>query len=84
VLEKPAIDPWTLPPAQALPYWPLGINFDMHVYLTTSERPFDVFMEGTSGISDNDLPHFVWSNITYGNYKEHRVIDFDVKFPQVS
>lgn len=79
-------DPTKLPPAQVVPYWPLGSNLDMHVYLSNSPRT-DVFsrlayphLKG----KDADLPHFTWQNITYGDYNDYRVIDFEVKFPEVS
>lgn len=74
-----AVDPWSLPPTQADPYWPLGLSLDMHVYLSTSPN-------GDVDRKDNDesLPHFVWENITYGDYNDHRVLNFEVKFPDVS
>ena len=74
-----AVDPWSLPPTQADPYWPLGISLDMYVYLSTSP-------DGDAYRKDNDegLPHFLWENITYGDYNDHRVLNFEVKFPDVS
>lgn len=74
-----AVDPWTLPPTQADPYWPLGLSLDMHVYLSTSPNG-DVYLKD----SDEGLPHFMWENITYGDYNDHRVLNFEVKFPDVS
>ncbi|KAF9567398.1 cleft lip and palate transmembrane 1 [Agrocybe pediades] len=52
----------------------MGLNLDMHVFLSTSPLPVAQPQEG--------LPHFVWNNITYGEYNDHRVIDFEVKFPE--
>uniref|UniRef100_A0A8H7XXW1 Cleft lip and palate associated transmembrane protein n=1 Tax=Psilocybe cubensis TaxID=181762 RepID=A0A8H7XXW1_PSICU len=78
------VDPSSLPPTTITPYWPLGLSLDMHVYFSTSSTP-DVFSKWTSEHrtdKDHNLPHFVWNNITYGDYNDHRVIDFDVKFPE--
>ena len=55
----------------------------MHVYLSTSPNG-DVFTEWTSTYRNNrdeGLPQFVWKNITYGNYADNRVINFDIDFP---
>ncbi|KAF8969373.1 cleft lip and palate associated transmembrane protein [Flammula alnicola] len=85
VVNRVPVDPWTLPPAEAVPYWPLGLSLDMHVYLSTSPKG-DVFSKWTSAYRedrDKDLPHFVWNNITYGDYNDHRIVNFDVKFPDV-
>ncbi len=57
----------------------------MHVHLSTSPRG-DVFSKGTvSYRRDNEagLPHFVWENITLGNYGDSRVANYDIKFPEV-
>jgi len=70
-----AADPRSLPPVQIVPYWPMGLNLDMHVFLSTSPLPVVQPQEG--------LPHFVWKNITYGDYNDNRVIDLEVKFPEV-
>ncbi|KAF8165660.1 cleft lip and palate associated transmembrane protein [Crassisporium funariophilum] len=83
--EQGTIDPWTLPPTTALPDWPLGVKLDMHVYLSTSPNG-DVFSKWTSAYRknrDEELPQFVWKNITYGDYNDARVVDFNVKFPDV-
>ncbi|KAL4263239.1 CLPTM1 family protein [Pleurotus pulmonarius] len=79
------VDPRSLPAAQALPAWPLGIPLDMHVYLSTA--PYgDVFSRlWTSGYRKDDdegLPNFVWKNITWGNWNDARVEEFDIKFPE--
>ena len=58
----------------------------MHVYLSTLSVT-NVFAKWSSAFRkdrDEGLPHLVWKNITYGNYKDHRVANFDVKFPEVS
>jgi hypothetical protein len=84
--ETPDIDPLLLPPVDAIPYWPLGVTFDMHVYLSTLPK-LDVYTKWTSAYRknmDEGLPHFVWENITYGNYNDHRVTNFMVDFPEVS
>jgi hypothetical protein len=84
-VPQATVDPWSLPPTQAEPYWPLGLSLDMHVYLSTSPNG-DVFSKWTSAYRknrDEDLPHFVWENITYGDYNDHRVVDFEVNFPDV-
>lgn len=64
--------------AQAFPAWPLGIPLAMHVYITTSPRG-DVF----SAKQRDSLPHFVWDNITFGDWSDSRTVDYDVKLPEV-
>ncbi|KAJ3559212.1 hypothetical protein NM688_g478 [Phlebia brevispora] len=62
---------------QAFPSWPLGIPLAMHVYITTS--PYgDVF----SGRERDTLPHFVWDNITFGDWTESRVVEYDINLPE--
>lgn len=74
-------------PTHAYPAWPLGIPLSMHVYLNTNPKG-DVFSrKWTSGYrknGDEDLPHFVWENITFGDWKESRTAEYDVKLPPVS
>ena len=48
----------------------------MHVYLSTNPNG-DVFGH------KEPLPHFVWNDITFGDWNEARVIDLDVKLPKV-
>ena len=48
----------------------------MHVYLSTNPDG-DVFGHKES------LPHFVWNDITFGDWNEARVVDIDVDFPKV-
>lgn len=66
-----AVDPWSLPPATASLGWPLGQKLDMHVYLSTSDA------------RDEPLPNFVWENLTFGDWKETRSVEYDIKFPKV-
>ena len=74
-------------PTQAFAAWPLGIPLSMHVYLSTSPTG-DVFSsKWTSGYRENqdaDLPHFVWDNITFGDWSDIRTVDYDVNLPPVS
>ncbi|KAF9464810.1 cleft lip and palate transmembrane protein 1-domain-containing protein [Collybia nuda] len=83
--DPPAIDPRLLPPVSADLAWSLGQSLDMHVFLSTSPNG-DVFSgEWTSGWRENqdkDLPKFVWQNLTFGSYKDTRVADLNVKFPE--
>lgn len=71
------VDPFLLPPAQAHLAWPLGIPVSLHVYLSTSVQAFIPNSE------DTDLPHFVWDDITFGDWNEARMVDYDVRLPQV-
>ena len=83
--EAPATDPRLLPPVDAVPYWPVGVTFDLHVYLSTMPK-LDVYTKWSSAYrkdKDEGLPHFVWENITYGNYIDHRVANLMVNFPEV-
>ncbi|KAK7470267.1 hypothetical protein VKT23_001700 [Stygiomarasmius scandens] len=79
------VDPRTVPPTTALPEWNLGDNLSMHVFLSTTPHG-DVFSkQWTSGYRkdrDEGLPNFVWENITYGNYKDSRVEEFNIVFPE--
>jgi hypothetical protein len=80
-------NPFNLPPQQLEPAWPLGMPLNMHVYLSTSPTG-DVFSAQWTKKwrenGDEGLPHFVWENITYGDYNEKRAIDLDVPLPPVS
>ncbi|KAF7355746.1 Cleft lip and palate associated transmembrane protein [Mycena sanguinolenta] len=80
----PNVDPRTQPPVQAVPAWHLGQPLDMHVYLSTSPIG-DVFSsKWTSGYrkdQDEGLPNFVWKNLTFGDYNEARVVEYNIKFP---
>jgi len=44
----------------------------MQVYLTT-------LVPGESNL----LPHFRWDNITFGDYADSRVVEYDITFPPV-
>ena len=57
--------------------WPFGSKLSMHVYLSTDPEG-DVFGH------KEPLPNFVWDGITFGDWKEARVIDLDVNFSQVT
>ena len=63
---------------QAFPAWPLGIPLSMHVYLTTNTYG-NVF----SGSELDTLPHFVWRNITFGDWSDTRTIEYDINLPSV-
>ena len=63
---------------QAFPSWPLGIPLSMHVYLTTNPHG-NVF----GGPELNTLPHFVWKNITFGDWSDSRTVEYEVKLPKV-
>ncbi|KAJ7246568.1 cleft lip and palate associated transmembrane protein [Mycena haematopus] len=82
--STPDVDPRTLPPVQAIPAWPLGQPLDMHVFLSTSPIG-DVFSsKWTSGYrkdQDEGLPNFVWKNLTFGDYSEARVVEYNINFP---
>ena len=56
--------------------WPFGSKLSMHVYLSTNPEG-DVFGH------EEPLPHFVWNDITFGDWNEARFIDVDVDFPKV-
>ncbi|KAK2465943.1 hypothetical protein APHAL10511_001584 [Amanita phalloides] len=80
----PQANPWLLPPVEAALGWPLGQNLDLHVYLSTSPNG-NVFTQWTNGWrknQDDGLPHFVWDNITFGDFNDHRVAEFEVNFPE--
>jgi len=72
------VDPFLLPPAHAHLAWPLGIPVSLHFYLSTSGQAFIP----NSNSEDTDLPHFVWDDITFGDWNEARMVDYDVRLPQ--
>lgn len=80
-------NPFDQPPQQISPLWPLGIDLSLHVYLSTSPTG-DVFSgqwtKNWRENEDDELPHFVWENITYGNWNEKRITNLDVSLPLVS
>lgn len=79
-------DPRTLPPVAAAPVWPLGIDLSMQVHLSTSPTG-DVFSHKWTKAwresEDQGLPHFVWENITFGDWNDKRVVNFNVTLPLV-
>jgi hypothetical protein len=76
-----------LPPVNLQLAWELGQRLDIHVHISTSPNG-DVFSnQWTSGWRedrDKDLPNFVWENLTFGNWKDSRTFETDIKFPEVS
>lgn len=80
------VNPFLLPPQQAYLAWTLGQPLSMHVHFSTSPNG-DVFSrQWTSGWredQDKGLPSFVWSNITFGDWNEHRTEYFDITLPEV-
>lgn len=71
------VDPLSLPPAHVSLAWPLGIPVSLHFYLSTSGQAFAVNSE------DVNLPHFVWHDITFGDWNEVRSVDHSVHLPEV-
>lgn len=68
-------------PPQAVslsPEWSLGRTFDIHVYLSTSPDG-DIFNKPHHTYN---LPSFVWSNVTYGDWADTRTLNYDIKFPE--
>lgn len=80
------VNPFLLPPQQAHLAWALGEPLSMYVYFSTSPNG-DVFSrQWTSGWredQDKNLPSFVWSNITFGDWNDHRTEYFDIALPEV-
>ncbi|KAG8218967.1 cleft lip and palate transmembrane protein 1-domain-containing protein [Butyriboletus roseoflavus] len=80
------VNPLLLPPQHAHLAWALGQPLSMYVYFSTSPNG-DVFSrQWTSGWredQDKDLPSFVWSNITFGDWDDHRTEYFDIALPEV-
>lgn len=80
------VNPFLLPPRQAHLAWELGQPLSMYVYFSTSPNG-DVFSrQWTSGWredQDKNLPSFVWSNITFGDWNDHRTEHFDIVLPEV-
>jgi len=84
--DSPLVNPFLLPPAQVNLAWSLGQPIAMHVHLSTSPTG-DVFSaKWTSGWRkdhDEDLPNFVWENITFGDWKESRQVNYNVDIPEI-
>jgi hypothetical protein len=58
-------------PQSAYPLWPLGTPLDLHVFITTSPNPYDVFAQRRKR-HEEAMPEFSWKDITVGNWKEER------------
>ncbi|TDL29528.1 cleft lip and palate transmembrane 1 [Rickenella mellea] len=71
--------PFSLPPASASLAWPTGIDMTMHVHLSTLDSGNVFANKPNKGVG---LPHFKWENITFGNWNEKRVMEFDVTLPK--
>ena len=85
ITNTPETNSWLKPPTEALPSWQLNLALDMHVYLSTSPRG-DVFSKGAVSSRRDEaagLPHFVWKDITFGGWGDTRVVNYDIKFPEV-
>ncbi|KAF8528936.1 cleft lip and palate associated transmembrane protein [Hysterangium stoloniferum] len=68
-----------LPPVTAVAAWPLGSELEMHFYMSRSPFPNDVFSEQAKM---ERLPHFVWDNITLGDWSDNsRSIQHVVDIP---
>ncbi|TFY72896.1 hypothetical protein EVG20_g86 [Dentipellis fragilis] len=76
--EQPEINPFLLPPQQAISAWNTGIPIALHVYLSTD--PYGRIFENSS-IRDASLPHFEWANITFGDWNEARTTEVSVDIP---
>ncbi|KAG2028253.1 hypothetical protein BDR03DRAFT_988594, partial [Suillus americanus] len=78
------VNPFLLPPVQAYTAWKLGQPLSMHVYFSTSPNG-DVFSRQWTSAwredQDAGLPNFVWENITFGDWKETRVVTYDINLP---
>jgi hypothetical protein len=78
------VNPFLLPPVQAYPAWKLGQPLSMHVYFSTSPNG-DVFSRQWTSAwredQDAGLPNFVWDNIIFGDWKETRVVTYDINLP---
>lgn len=78
--EPGQINPFHLPPVQAYSAWPLGIPLSVHVHLSTDPTG-NIFAKSEENAK---LPHFVWENITFGDWNEARTIEYNVDLPEVS
>ncbi|KAG7447533.1 cleft lip and palate transmembrane 1 [Guyanagaster necrorhizus] len=77
------VDPWSQLPTHASLAWPLGETYSMHVYFTTAPHT-DVFTKQWRNTNKEDnLPHFVWDNIKFGDYNDHRSVEYTIDFPDV-
>jgi hypothetical protein len=67
------LDQLSVTPAKAHLAWPLGIPVSLHFHLST-----DPLYSKETG-----LPHFVWHDITFGNWSETRTVDYNLQLPEV-
>ncbi len=74
VVNTQPVDPWSQPPTHASLAWPLGETYSMQVYFTTTPHTDN---------KENNLPHFVWDNIKFGDYNDHRSVEYTIDFPEV-
>ncbi len=71
--------PPSVQPAKAHLAWPLGVPVSLYFHLST-----DPAGEAFAGHSkETGLPHFVWHDITFGNWSEARTVDYNVHLPEV-
>jgi hypothetical protein len=72
----------SIPPkvAELSPVFPLGTLIDVHFCLSMSPHG-DTCVKGAR--SRGALPTFKWENITFGDWKESRMMDLNVKLPPV-
>jgi hypothetical protein len=71
------VDP-SIQPAKAHLAWPLGIPVSLHFHLSTDPTG-QVF---ASHSKETGLPHFVWHDITFGNWSEARMVDYNLHLPE--
>ncbi|KAK0499647.1 cleft lip and palate associated transmembrane protein [Armillaria luteobubalina] len=74
IVNTQPVDPWSQPPTHASLAWPLGETYSMQVYFTTTPQTHN---------KENKLPHFVWDNIKFGDYNDHRSVEYIIDFPEV-
>ena len=84
------VDPFTLPLLQGLPAWKTGQNVSMHVYFSTSPTGdvFGVANRKNWGQAELDpnagvFPHWTWTDIQFGDWKEERREDVNIEIPWV-
>jgi len=68
----------THPPAKAHLAWPLGIPVSLHFHLSTD--PTGQVFTGHS--KETGFPHFVWHDLTFGNWSEARTVDYNLHLPE--
>ncbi|KAH9045378.1 cleft lip and palate associated transmembrane protein [Lactarius pseudohatsudake] len=65
-------------PAKAHLAWPLGVPVSLYFHLSTD--PTGQVFAGHP--KETGLPHFVWNDITFGNWSETRTVDYNVHLPE--